>query len=97
MYFAVETIGDCFMAATGLVNETPLHALDLVRFGRAMIAAAAEVGCLWPKPRLPRLQGLASWHSVESIASRRPGVRAATCVAPWDHDKEHYGRPLSMS
>lgn len=51
MLCAVETIGDCFMAATGLVNDTPLHALDLVRFGRAMIAAAAEVGELWHSAR----------------------------------------------
>ncbi|KAG2453476.1 hypothetical protein HYH02_001697 [Chlamydomonas schloesseri] len=41
--YKVETIGDCFMAATGLEVESDGHALDMVRFGRAMIAAAAEV------------------------------------------------------
>ncbi|KAG2439339.1 hypothetical protein HXX76_004698 [Chlamydomonas incerta] len=41
--YKVETIGDCFMAATGLETQSDGHALDMVRFGRAMIAAAAEV------------------------------------------------------
>ncbi|KXZ52788.1 hypothetical protein GPECTOR_8g176 [Gonium pectorale] len=51
--YKVETIGDCFMAATGLAlvpgePPNPDHALDMVRFGRAMIAAAAEASSTAP-------------------------------------------------
>lgn len=40
---SVETIGDCYMAACGLLSEEPCHAASLVAFGKAIIAAAATV------------------------------------------------------
>ncbi|PNH06602.1 Guanylate cyclase soluble subunit beta-2, partial [Tetrabaena socialis] len=40
---SVETIGDCYMAATGLLAEDPLHATALVGFGKAIVRAAATV------------------------------------------------------
>ncbi|KAG2443734.1 hypothetical protein HXX76_002080 [Chlamydomonas incerta] len=41
--YKVETIGDAYMAATGLLQETPSHASDMVAFGVGMIRAAACV------------------------------------------------------
>jgi len=41
--FKVETIGDCYMACTGLLHETPDHAEQLVAFARDMVHAAAAV------------------------------------------------------
>ncbi|KAG2436813.1 hypothetical protein HXX76_006335 [Chlamydomonas incerta] len=41
--YKVETIGDCYMAATGLLAEDPAHAAQLVAFGKAIIHAAASV------------------------------------------------------
>ncbi len=40
---AVETIGDCWMGATGLMAEDPRHASAMVAFGRDMFRAAASV------------------------------------------------------
>lgn len=39
----VETIGDCYMAATGLIRQDPDHALHAVRFAVAMMAQAEQV------------------------------------------------------
>ena len=39
----VQTIGDCYMAVTGLLVETPAHAEQLCEFGKSMLAAAAGV------------------------------------------------------
>ncbi|KAG2500679.1 hypothetical protein HYH03_001445 [Edaphochlamys debaryana] len=41
--YKVETIGDAYMAATGLLHQTPDHAANLVSFGLGMIRAAANV------------------------------------------------------
>ncbi|KAG2444109.1 hypothetical protein HYH02_009051 [Chlamydomonas schloesseri] len=41
--YKVETIGDCYMAATGLLAEDPAHAAQMVAFGKAIIRAAASV------------------------------------------------------
>ncbi|GIL96829.1 hypothetical protein Vretimale_2502, partial [Volvox reticuliferus] len=41
--YKVETIGDCYMAASGLLAEEPHHAACLVAFGKAIIRAAASV------------------------------------------------------
>ncbi|GLI69602.1 hypothetical protein VaNZ11_014265 [Volvox africanus] len=41
--YKVETIGDCYMAASGLLAEDPHHAACLVAFGKAIIRAAASV------------------------------------------------------
>lgn len=41
--YKVETIGDCWMGATGLLADDPLHASRIVAFGRDMLAAAASV------------------------------------------------------
>jgi class 3 adenylate cyclase len=41
--YKVETIGDCWMGATGLLADDPQHASRLVAFGTEMLAAAAGV------------------------------------------------------
>ncbi|GFR47149.1 hypothetical protein Agub_g8840 [Astrephomene gubernaculifera] len=41
--YKVETIGDCWMGATGLLVEDPRHASALLAFGRDMFRAAATV------------------------------------------------------
>jgi hypothetical protein len=41
--YKVETIGDCWMGATGLLSDDPQHASCLVTFGTEMLAAAAGV------------------------------------------------------
>lgn len=41
--YKVETIGDCWMGATGLLADDPAHARRMVNFGREMILAAASV------------------------------------------------------
>lgn len=38
----VETIGDAYMATTNVVKNQPDHAIRLVRFGLAALAAASE-------------------------------------------------------
>lgn len=39
----IKTIGDCYMAAAGLPNEDPNHAVTMARFGLQMLAAM-EIG-----------------------------------------------------
>ncbi|KAG2494748.1 hypothetical protein HYH03_006994 [Edaphochlamys debaryana] len=41
--YKVETIGDCYMAASGLLAEDPHHASALVAFGKALVRAADTV------------------------------------------------------
>ncbi|KAL6758111.1 nucleotide cyclase [Haematococcus lacustris] len=41
--YKVETIGDCYMACTGLLVETEAHANNLVDFGRALFHVASTV------------------------------------------------------
>ncbi|GFR43720.1 hypothetical protein Agub_g4831 [Astrephomene gubernaculifera] len=41
--YKVETIGDCYMAATGLLAEDPDHATHMFDFACGMLAAAATV------------------------------------------------------
>jgi class 3 adenylate cyclase len=41
--YKVETIGDCYMACTGLLENAPDHAARLVEFGQQMLRAAAAV------------------------------------------------------
>ncbi|KAG2493138.1 hypothetical protein HYH03_008562 [Edaphochlamys debaryana] len=41
--YKVETIGDCYMAASGLLAEDPHHAARAVAFGAAMVRAADSV------------------------------------------------------
>jgi class 3 adenylate cyclase len=41
--YKVETIGDCYMACTGLLTEDPDHANHLVEFGQSMLRVAAGV------------------------------------------------------
>lgn len=41
--YKVETIGDCWMGATGLLTDDPQHASRMVDFGAALVAAAAAV------------------------------------------------------
>ncbi|KAG2498869.1 hypothetical protein HYH03_003061 [Edaphochlamys debaryana] len=75
--YKVETIGDCFMACTGLVVETPSHAVDLVRFGRAMIAAAAEVPNPVTGDRLQIRVGVNSGRVMSGIVG---SVRGRYCL-----------------
>jgi class 3 adenylate cyclase len=39
----VETIGDCYMACSGLLVDNPDHAQHMVQFAKAMLGAAASV------------------------------------------------------
>ena len=41
--YKVETIGDCYMACTGLLSEDPDHAANLVQFAKGMLRAAESV------------------------------------------------------
>ncbi|WIA39175.1 hypothetical protein OEZ86_005300 [Tetradesmus obliquus] len=41
--YKVETIGDCWMGATGLLTDDPQHASRMIDFGAALVAAAAAV------------------------------------------------------
>ncbi|KAG2439161.1 hypothetical protein HXX76_004528 [Chlamydomonas incerta] len=41
--YKVETIGDCYMAATGLLAEDPDHAAHMMDFATGMLAAASTV------------------------------------------------------
>lgn len=41
--YKVETIGDCYMAATGLLEDSDAHASEMVAFAQELITAAAAV------------------------------------------------------
>lgn len=41
--YKVETIGDCYMAATGLIHSDPRHAVKMVQFALEMQQQAAQV------------------------------------------------------
>ncbi|GAX85402.1 hypothetical protein CEUSTIGMA_g12818.t1 [Chlamydomonas eustigma] len=41
--YKVETIGDCYMASSGLIVETDDHALQMVEFAKGMLEAAKAV------------------------------------------------------
>jgi class 3 adenylate cyclase len=41
--YKVETIGDCYMACSGLLVDNPDHAQHVVQFAKAMLGAAASV------------------------------------------------------
>jgi class 3 adenylate cyclase len=41
--YKVETIGDCYMACTGVLVEDERHAEHMVQFAKAMLGAAASV------------------------------------------------------
>jgi class 3 adenylate cyclase len=41
--YKVETIGDCYMACSGVLVDNPQHAQHMVQFGCAMLAVAASV------------------------------------------------------
>jgi class 3 adenylate cyclase len=41
--YKVETIGDCYMACSGLLVDNPDHAQHMVQFAKAMLGAAASV------------------------------------------------------
>lgn len=41
--YKVETIGDCWMGATGLLTDDPQHAVRMVTFARDILTAAATV------------------------------------------------------
>jgi class 3 adenylate cyclase len=41
--FKVETVGDCFLACTGIPVETANHALSMARFSREVVAAFHQV------------------------------------------------------
>ncbi|GAX84207.1 hypothetical protein CEUSTIGMA_g11630.t1 [Chlamydomonas eustigma] len=51
MVYKVETIGDCYMCATGLQHDDPDHARTMVRFALAMQDAANQV--LMPTTGMP--------------------------------------------
>lgn len=41
--YKVETIGDCWMGATGLLADDPAHASRMMAFAKDILAAAASV------------------------------------------------------
>lgn len=40
----IKTIGDCYMAATGLPKENPYHAHAMCRFGLSMLRVLNQPG-----------------------------------------------------
>ena len=74
--YKVETIGDCYMACTGLLAEDPEHARNMVRFAHAAIAAAATV----ENPLGGRVRIRAGVHSGRVMSGIVGSVRARYCL-----------------
>lgn len=74
--YKVETIGDCYMACTGLLVETDDHAHQLVEFGKAMLQAAATVR----NPLGGSVQVRVGIHSGRVMSGIVGAIRARYCL-----------------
>ncbi len=70
--YKVETIGDCYMASTGLLVETDDHALQMVEFAKGMVTAAQLV----PNPIGGTVQLRVGMHSGRVMSGIVGSVRA---------------------
>jgi class 3 adenylate cyclase len=74
--YKVETIGDCYMACTGLLTEDPQHATHLVQFGQRMLAAAASV----PHPQGGTVRIRVGIHSGRVMSGIVGSIRSRYCL-----------------
>jgi len=74
--YKVETIGDCYMACSGLLVDNPDHARHLVEFGQAMLGVAASV----PHPLGGSVHIRVGVHSGRVMSGIVGSIRARYCL-----------------
>jgi class 3 adenylate cyclase len=74
--YKVETVGDCYMACTGVVTEDPAHAAHMVDFAQDMLGTAA--GVTWPLGSSVRVRiGVHSGRVTSGVVG---SIRARYCL-----------------
>ncbi|GIL70500.1 hypothetical protein Vretimale_3618 [Volvox reticuliferus] len=76
--YKVETIGDCYMAATGLLADDPEHATHMFDFAVGMLAAAATVAVPLPGHGSVRIR--VGMHTGRVMSGVVGAVRARYCL-----------------
>jgi class 3 adenylate cyclase len=74
--YKVETVGDCYMACTGVVTENPDHAARMLTFAQDMLETATGMG--WPLGGCVRVR--IGVHSGRVMSGVVGSIRARYCL-----------------